>query len=100
MVCRAFCRFGNDVGGKEEIQTALELEPVSLPINADAGQILYFPDEYNKASEHCNGAIALDADFINGYGCLYKIYTKKEFFRKPFQPFSNTKKLPKSNAKM
>ncbi len=75
-----FAASGMMSASKEEIRAALELEPVSLPINADAGQILYFADEYDKASEHCRTALELDAGFINAYGCLYRIYTIKQMY--------------------
>lgn len=94
-----FAASGMMSAAKEEIQTALELEPVSLPINADAGQILYFADEYDKASEHCRTALELDADFINAYGCLYKIYTKKELFSEAVAAFFKHEEIAKIERK-
>ena len=94
-----FAASGMMSAAKEEIQTALELEPISLPINADAGQILYFADEYDKAFEHCTGAIALDADFINAYGCLYQIYTKKEMFEEAVSAFFKHEAIAKIERK-
>lgn len=94
-----FAASGMMSAAKEEIQTALELEPASLPINADAGQILYFADEYDKAFEQCSAALTLDADFINAYGCLYQIYTKKEMYQEAVSAYFKREEIAKIERK-
>ncbi len=75
-----FAASGMMSAAKQQIQTALELEPISLPIKTDSGQILYFADEYDKALDSCSTAIAFDPEFINAYGCLYQIYSVKKMY--------------------
>jgi len=94
-----FAASGMVMAAKEEIQTALELEPVSLPINADAGQIFYFADEHEKAIEHCNAALALDSDFINAYGYLYQIYTAKGMYEEAIAAYFKREEIVNVNLK-
>ena len=57
-----------------EMRKALELDPYSPAIQADAGHLYYLSGDHKKAIEHCRKALQLEADFINAHICLYKIY--------------------------
>ena len=50
-----------------ESNRALELDPLSLVINMEAGLPYYFRGQYAKASEHFQKAIALDPNFALAY---------------------------------
>lgn len=50
-----------------ESRKALELDPLSLVINMEAGLPYYFRGQYGKAAEHFQKAIALDPHFALAY---------------------------------
>ncbi|HEV7242667.1 MAG TPA: tetratricopeptide repeat protein [Thermoanaerobaculia bacterium] len=50
-----------------ESRKALDLDPLSLVINMEAGLPYYFRHEYDKAGEHFRRAIALDPNFALAY---------------------------------
>lgn len=87
------------MAAKEEINTALELEPASLPINADTGQILYFAQEYEKAIDQCNRTLALDPTFINAYGYLYQIYLMKGMYSEAVDVYFKREEIAKVDSK-
>jgi DNA-binding winged helix-turn-helix (wHTH) protein/tetratricopeptide (TPR) repeat protein len=47
----------------EEIDAALELDPVSLIINADAGLVFYFARRFEEAEQRFRRTLELDPDF-------------------------------------
>jgi tetratricopeptide (TPR) repeat protein len=58
-----------------ESNKALELDPLSLIINLEAGLPYYFRHQYDKALEHFQKAVALDPNFALVYielGWVYK----------------------------
>lgn len=95
-----FAVTGRFIQPKTEIQTALDLEPASLPINADAGKIFYLAQEYEKALDHCQRAIALDPNFINTHGYLYKIYTMKGMYDEAIAAYFKREELTGVDAKI
>jgi TolB-like protein/DNA-binding winged helix-turn-helix (wHTH) protein/Tfp pilus assembly protein PilF len=50
-----------------ESRKALDLDPLSLVINVEAGLPYYFRHQYDKAAEHFQKAIALDPSFALAY---------------------------------
>lgn len=48
---------------RAEMQRALELDPLSLIVIADIGQLHYFRHEYDQAIEYCQRALLLDSTF-------------------------------------
>ena len=62
---------------KAEMQRALDLDPLSLIILADLGQVHYFAHEYDQAIEYCNRALALDGQFFVAHEYLIDIYRMK-----------------------
>jgi DNA-binding winged helix-turn-helix (wHTH) protein/Tfp pilus assembly protein PilF len=79
--------------GEVEMQKALELEPSSLPINADIGQIHYFAHEYDQAIAACKKAVDLDPDFINAHVYLYEAYTQTGMYAEAAEEFFKFRKL-------
>jgi DNA-binding winged helix-turn-helix (wHTH) protein/TolB-like protein/Tfp pilus assembly protein PilF len=62
---------------KVEMHRALELDPLSLIVMADLGQLHYFAHEYDRAIDYCNRALALDSHFSVAYEYLFDIYRMK-----------------------
>ena len=62
---------------KAEMHRASELDPLSLIIIADIGQLHYFAHEYDQAVDYCNRALALDPDFWVAHEYLEDIYRAK-----------------------
>ena len=62
---------------KVEMNHALELDPLSLIIMADIGQLHYFAHEYDQALDYCNRALALDPEFWPAHEYLFDIYLAK-----------------------
>jgi tetratricopeptide (TPR) repeat protein len=62
---------------KAEMHRALELDPLSLIITADIGQLHYFAHEYDEAIVYCKRAVALDGKFEMAHLYLVDIYGLK-----------------------
>ena len=60
-----------------EMKKALELEPDSVPINADMCETLYFAHRYDEAAAQCGKTLKLDPKSLNAYLYLYEIYNAK-----------------------
>jgi TolB-like protein/DNA-binding winged helix-turn-helix (wHTH) protein len=60
-----------------EIRRAQELDPLSLIINTDIGQILFFARRYDEAIAQCQKTIDLDPRFGQAYWYQGLIYEKK-----------------------
>lgn len=65
---------------RSELQRALELDPFSLPINADLAQVLYFTGDFDGAIEQGKRTLALDENFVNAHVYLYQAYTLKGMY--------------------
>jgi len=59
---------------KIEMHRAQDLDPLSLIIMADIGQLHYFAHEYDQAIDYCNRALALDGEFYVAHEYLTDIY--------------------------
>jgi serine/threonine protein kinase/Flp pilus assembly protein TadD len=59
-----------------EINHALELEPVSPPLNACAGQVLFHGRRYEEAIKQCYAALELAPSYFGLYGWLGAAYVK------------------------
>lgn len=62
---------------KAEMHRALDLDPLSLIITADIGQLHYFAHEYDDAIVYCKRAVALDSNFEMAHMYLEYIYELK-----------------------
>jgi len=88
---------GRGLEAKEEMRKALELDPFSVPINADMGQMFYFSQEYDRAIEQCQTTIALNPEFLNAHIYLYEAYTQRGMYDKAFAEYFNIQKLAAGN---
>jgi len=57
-----------------EIAKARKIDPLSLPMNAAKGSLLYLAGKYNNAIEQLQDTLALDADFAPAYFSLGVTY--------------------------
>lgn len=69
---------------KAAMHRALQLDPLSLIITADIGQLHYFSHEYDAAIEYCNRALALDSTFEIPRHYLVQIYRTKGMYQESF----------------
>ena len=60
-----------------EIKLARELDPLSLAINAQEGQILFFAKDYDKALDRLQKTIDLDGSFWLSHLFISRVYTEK-----------------------
>jgi TolB-like protein/Tfp pilus assembly protein PilF len=61
---------------KQEMQRALEIDPMSANFLADQGQMYYFAREYGEAESYCRKALEVAPDFILAHMYLFDIYAK------------------------
>jgi serine/threonine protein kinase/Tfp pilus assembly protein PilF len=61
----------------EQNQQALKLDPLSLIINANTGQLRYFARRYDEAIEKLKKAIELDPNFHVAHFALASVYEQK-----------------------
>jgi tetratricopeptide (TPR) repeat protein len=62
------------------IREARDLDPLSLPVNADLTQILHFARKYDDAIEQCRKTLELDPNFGFAYIYLSQAYTQKGMY--------------------
>ncbi|MCA1817784.1 MAG: hypothetical protein LC746_15585, partial [Acidobacteria bacterium] len=72
--------FGRADEALAEIARALELDPLSLPINTDFGELLYFARLYDRAAEQCRKTLEMDAYFYQAHLVLARVYGLKGRF--------------------
>jgi tetratricopeptide (TPR) repeat protein len=88
---------GHMLEAKQEMRKALELDPFSIPINADMGQMFYFSQEYDQAIDQCRKTIAMDPEFLNAHIYLYEAYTQRGAYDQAFAEYFNLQKLAGGN---
>lgn len=78
---------------KKEMERALALDPFSLIITADLGQVYYFSREYDQAIEYCNRALAMDQEFQLARLYLVDIYLMKGMEQQAIEMWSRYHRL-------
>jgi tetratricopeptide (TPR) repeat protein len=63
-----------------EAQLAVELDPLSAPLNFKLGQKLYFRRDYDRAIELLQKALELDPNFVSTHGILAHVYAGKGMY--------------------
>ncbi|HEY5839175.1 MAG TPA: winged helix-turn-helix domain-containing protein [Pyrinomonadaceae bacterium] len=82
---------------KAELQRALELDPFSLPINADLAQMMYFLGDFDSAIEQCKQTLALDPNFVNAHMYLYQAYTLKGMYDEAVNEYFKVREIVGKN---
>jgi TolB-like protein/Tfp pilus assembly protein PilF len=62
----------------QEVKTAQQLDPLSLPVSFQASSLLYFNRKYDEAIAELASIHDQDPNFTLGYGLLGAVYTKKK----------------------
>jgi len=61
-----------------ELQLALALDPLSLPINADICELRFFQHDYDAAIKQCRQTLDMDASFERARETLSETYLQEE----------------------
>lgn len=83
---------------KHAMQRALALDPYSLIITADLGQLYYFSHEYDQAIEYCNRALAMDDDFQLARMYLVDIYSMQGMEQQAFDTLARLHRLDEKSS--
>jgi tetratricopeptide (TPR) repeat protein len=70
-----------------EIRRALELDPLSLPINANVCYVLYSARRYDEALEQCRKALDMDPTFALAHKRLGSVYEQKGMYGEAIAEF-------------
>ncbi len=70
-----------------EVKIAEDLDPLSLPVNTNAGWLLYLTRRYDEAIETYNKILELDADFILAHRRLGQVYVEKRMCEEAIREF-------------
>jgi DNA-binding winged helix-turn-helix (wHTH) protein/TolB-like protein/Tfp pilus assembly protein PilF len=62
---------------KAAMRRALEIDPTSLIINADLGQLHYFAKEYDEAEAQCKKVVEMDLNFLMAHLYLGPIHVRQ-----------------------
>jgi tetratricopeptide (TPR) repeat protein len=74
----------------EEIQTALDLDPLSLLINHHFGYHLLYARQYNKAAEQFKKTLELDPNYTISINLLGHTYLKLEMYEEAITTFQKS----------
>jgi TolB-like protein len=66
----------------QEVKTAQDLDPLSLPVSFQSASLLYFNRKYDEAIAQLAAIHDQDPNFTLGYGLLGAIYTQKKMWDK------------------
>jgi TolB-like protein len=78
---------------RAEIQRALELDPLSVIIYAQASQLSYWAREYDEAIEHCRRGLEIDPDFPAAHQTLAQPYRVKGMYDQAIAEFLRSREL-------
>ncbi len=84
---------GQSEGAIAEIQRALELDPLSLVVNRDVGQVYYYSRDYDLALEAAQKTIDMDPTFSFAHHCLGLAYLQKSMFPEALAAFQKEKSI-------
>ncbi len=76
-----------------QVARALELDPLSLPINADYGELLYFARQYDQAIEQFEKTLEMDPHFYPAHIDLGRVYEQKEMYEEAISEFQRAMEL-------
>ena len=65
----------------EEINQAIRLDPLSLPINAEVVRTLYYARDYDRAIQQSQKALQLDPAYYRTHFWLGRVYAQKRMFK-------------------
>jgi eukaryotic-like serine/threonine-protein kinase len=83
-----------------EIKRAQELDPLSLSINTDYGEIYYFARRPDEAIAQLKKALELDASFVRAHFLLGRAYAQKGQCAESLSEFQKAKELDPDSVEM
>ena len=83
-----------------EIKRAQELDPLSLSINTDYGEIYYFARRPDEAIAQLKRALELDASFVRAHFLLGRAYAQKKMCAESLSEFQKAKELDPDSVEM
>ena len=84
--------------GYQELIQARELDPLSLPINADIGQYYFFTRQYERAIEQLNRVFDLEPNFVRALALLGWTFEQMERFDEAIAKFEQATALSGSRT--
>src|SRR5229473_789997 len=81
-----------------EIHRARELDPLSLIINTDVAELLYYTGQMEEALREVRGVLAMDPDFALAHRVLGFVYLQKREYAKALSEFRRQQELTNSSA--
>jgi TolB-like protein/Tfp pilus assembly protein PilF len=90
----AMGRFAESIA---ELERAQQLDPLSLPINTDLGQSLYFARQYASAIEQLQKTLEMGRGFVRAYVILGAAYERKGLYADSIAAFSKAREIAGEN---
>jgi serine/threonine-protein kinase len=91
---------GDSAESVSEMKKALDLEPLSVGINACAGQALFHARDYDAAIVQLKKAMEIDPSYFDPYGWLGRTYWVKGMHKEAFEIFKKAEAFPSIQARM
>jgi len=73
---RCLLLFGRNEEAQAQMQRVLELEPLSVPYNVNAGKLFYFTRQYQQAVDQFNNTLELEPNSLSAHDWLGFTYEK------------------------
>jgi TolB-like protein/Flp pilus assembly protein TadD len=86
-------RLGRHKEAEAQVQRALELDPLSLIINTDAGEVFNYARDPDGALLHLRRTLELDPNFAEAHLVLGKVYEQKHDFEQATNEFDTANRL-------
>ena len=81
-----------------EMQRALDVEPVSLPMNRAAALTAYYAGRYDQAIEQSRKTLLLDPAFIGAHVTLGRAYQEKQSYTEAIAEFQQALQLSQGDS--
>jgi TolB-like protein/DNA-binding winged helix-turn-helix (wHTH) protein len=82
------------------IKRAEELDPLSVMISANAGEILYFARRYDEAIAQCHKALGLDPNYAMAHTHLGRAYVQKGMYAEAITEYNKAITLSDRNPEL
>ena len=80
------------------LERAQELDPLSLPINADLGQTLYFARRYEESASHLTKVLEMDGNFVRASVILGAVFTQQGLHEEAVRVLGRAVELSEGHA--
>jgi eukaryotic-like serine/threonine-protein kinase len=76
-----------------EIRQAVDLDPLSIPLNSYLAGVFYYSREYDRSIDQCRKALELDSNDIELHVCLGLNYEQQSLFAESINSFETARAL-------